>query len=117
MTERAAMAAAGSTGTAIRATTAAPAMAAEVTAAAAEAMAAEAMGAAIEGVAFSPTSFALDQCTSLDSFQCEVSISLELLQNSVFAFASRGFLQYRRRCILHHQWTHRFNDHLFLQRA
>jgi bacterioferritin-associated ferredoxin len=58
-----------------------------------------AAGAAIEGVAFSPTSFALDQCTSLDSFQCGISISLELLQNSVFAFASRGLLQYRRRCI------------------
>jgi hypothetical protein len=33
---------------------------------------------------------------SLDSFQCAPSVSLELLQNTAFAFASHAALLYRR---------------------
>lgn len=52
---------------------------------------------------------------SLDSFQNTARISLELLENSAFPFASRERLQYRR--APHHRWASLSNDRLFLQRA
>jgi hypothetical protein len=48
----------------------------------------------------------------LESFQCMLTVSLELLENTVFAFASRGFLEYRWRSISKRPLS--FHDCLFL---
>jgi hypothetical protein len=55
------------------------------------------------------------QRASLDSFQSEPSISLELLQNTAFPFASDAALQYLKvSASPMHRWARRLNDCLFL---
>src|ERR1700678_1139744 len=52
---------------------------------------------------------------SLDSFQSEPAISLELLQNTAFPFASDAALQYLKvSASPMHRWARRLNDRLFL---
>jgi len=92
-------------------------MAAEAEAIAAVVM--EAAGAAIKGFASTPTPglrFDRRHRRCLDSFQCRVRISLELLQNPAFPFASRRILQYVDAYRIT-DWACRFYDCLFLQRA
>jgi hypothetical protein len=50
----------------------------------------------------------------LDSFQYSPGISLELLENAAFPFASRRALSISIKS--HHQGLYRFHDRLFLQR-
>jgi len=51
----------------------------------------------------------------LDSFQCMPSISLELLQNTAFSFASHAALQYLKvSASPMHRWARRLDDRLFL---
>jgi hypothetical protein len=62
-----------------------------------------------------PPTLCIYRSGCLDSFQCEPTISLELLQNTVFPFASGAPIQYRKAS--HTRWARRFHDRLFLQRA
>jgi hypothetical protein len=91
---------AGPAGTVTPAITAAAAIAVVATAEAAE-MVAEAATDALPG------QLLIDlERTSLDSFQSEPRISLELLENSAFAFASGAALLYRK--APHYRWARRF---------